>query len=186
MAGTRTIIVHFRPILSTSRGTAIVPTAAPTGNTDAITFIAKSSNWLLSISTHGALQPRPHPNENPPMQAARKKERSSLTANTTTRIYVTRMAICSPRRVRNDGRSLSRGVLEILPPPCPLSDVFFSHRMFIMVLRRHLIIPTCSPMCPPRFLPAIRRRHRHCRRDGAIAQSLTLWLSTSCTSFDAP
>lgn len=125
--GTRIIIVHFRPILSTSKGTRRVPSAAPMGNTDAITFIAKSSNWLLSISTHGALQPRPHPNENPPMQAARKKERSSLTANTTTRIYVTRMAICSPWRVRNDGCSLSRDVLETRSLRfAPLFHAFFS------------------------------------------------------------
>lgn len=122
--GIRTIIVHFLPILSTSRGTVRVPSAAPIGNTAAITFIEKSSSLLFSSSTHGALQPRPHPNENPPMQAARKKERSSLTANMTTRIYVTRMAICSPRRVRNNGCSLSRGVLEMFPFR-PLSDVFF-------------------------------------------------------------
>lgn len=71
-AGIKAIIVHFRPILSISRGTTSVPRAAPTGNTDAITSVEKSSKLYLSlfnISTHGALQPRPHPSENPPMQA---------------------------------------------------------------------------------------------------------------------
>lgn len=75
-AGIKAIIVHFRPILSISRGTTSVPRAAPTGNTEAITSVEKSSKLylsLFSISTHGALQPRPHPNENPPTQAARNK-----------------------------------------------------------------------------------------------------------------
>lgn len=78
-AGTNAIIDHFRPILSISRGTMSVPKAAPIGNTAAIKSVSKMSNAYFSlfrISTHGALQPRPHPNENPPMQAgARERKR---------------------------------------------------------------------------------------------------------------
>lgn len=72
-AGTRDIIVHFRPILSTRNGTTGIPRAAPSGKTDAITFVENASKRCSSFksSTHGALHPRPQPNENPPMHAAR-------------------------------------------------------------------------------------------------------------------